>query len=193
MSIALAQLPPRLRAFIAVRLDQAIEEIQALKADVSWVKPSNLHLTLRFLGDQAPTSRLGPLSRALIEALSSCAPFCATVAGVGAFPEISRPRVIWVGFEARPLIELAERVEQCALAAGFEPSTRAFAPHLTIGRTRSLRGFGPTQSALVQAQKRQFGRATIDAITIYRSELSTLGPNYYEIFTVKLSGAGGCR
>lgn len=194
----LAELPARSRAFIAVRPDQEtalavagfVKELWPLKADVSWVKPANLHLTLRFLGDQVQASRLAVLSEALTEAALRCAPFFATVAGVGAFPRISRPRVIWVKFESPALTQLAQQAEQCALAAGFAPMTRAFAPHLTIGRVRSLRGFGPTAGALVQAQAREFGRSPVDAMTLYRSELSASGPSYHEVLTVKLGAVG---
>jgi 2'-5' RNA ligase len=190
-----AQLPPKLRAFLAVRPSQEttlavarfIEELRALEADVSWVIPANLHLTLRFLGDQAQSSRLATLAEGLAEAASRCEPFSVTAAGVGAFPQINRPRVIWVSFESTALVRLAQEAERCAQAAGFAPSARPFTPHLTVGRVRSLRGFASTARALTQAEARAFGVSVIDAMTLYRSELSPSGPKYYEIMTVKFN------
>jgi 2'-5' RNA ligase len=197
MGSPLENLPATVRAFVAVRPNHEtlsavagfIEELRPLKADVRWVKPANLHLTLRFLGDQAQSSRLATLSQCLLEVAARYEPFSVTACGIGGFPEISRPRVIWVGFEGRALLQLAQEAEQCALSAGFAPCGRPFAPHLTVGRVRSLRGFAPTARALAQAQEREFGVSVIDGVTLYCSERSACGPTYYEVMTMKLGAA----
>src|SRR2546430_5286414 len=137
-----------IRTFVAIRLDEtvraalgaAIEGLRRVARDVAWVAPENLHLTLKFLG-QVREARTAELVAAIAQATSGFAAFEATVAGLGAFPTPTRPRVIWagVGRGADALVGLAGRVDEALAALGFEREPRPFSPHATLGRVRTPR------------------------------------------------------
>lgn len=125
-----------MRAFIAVEISEgARTEVARLQetlitagADVKWVEPRNLHLTLKFLGE-VPEEKIPALTESLGRTAAETPPFSFSLQGVGAFPRMEHPRVIWVGVQEgkEQLVQLAEKV-------GGE---RPFSPHLTIGRVRS--------------------------------------------------------
>src|SRR5437660_5099414 len=102
----------KLRAFIALRMTPEVEDamarfvapLRALKASVSWVQAANWHLTLRFHGDRVRASRLYPLKLELERIAGAIAPFEVGARGLGAFPNLGRPRVLWAGLTGEPLI-----------------------------------------------------------------------------------------
>lgn len=135
-----------MRTFIAIEIsDQilaALEQIQShLKysgADVKWVEPKNIHLTLKFLGE-ASEEKCGKIKSVLDEIGHSIKPFEISLKDVGAFPKIDYPRVIWVGLDkgAKESTELARAIDEKLSKLGFECESRPFAAHLTLGRVRS--------------------------------------------------------
>ncbi len=179
-------LPDRMRAFVAIRLASKvkdalaglIEELSRTGRGISWVRPGNLHLTLRFLGGSVQTQRLRSLLASLEKIAAETPPFTMKVGGVGGFPSLNRPRVIWAGLESPELVELARRVEAAAVRHGFEPEERPFAPHLTIGRVRDPRGFSHVRGIVEEARDRKFGASRTESMTLYRSILSPAGANY---------------
>lgn len=108
----------------------------AVPRGVSWVRPEGLHLTLKFLGD-VDDARVATIAAALRGVAAAHAAVRLVVAGVGAFPSLARPRVVWAGVEATPRLELLQHdVEAACAALGFEVEGRAFRPHVTLGRVR---------------------------------------------------------
>jgi 2'-5' RNA ligase len=103
--------------------------------DARWVRPESLHLTLKFLG-QAPTRVVDDLCVDLEAALAGCASSEVELGGSGLFPSLARPRVGWIGGRADGVVGIAERVERIAVARGFPPERRDWAPHLTVARLR---------------------------------------------------------
>lgn len=179
--------PQTVRAFVAVRVDDAVEAAIAAMVDelrtgrgqgIRWARRDHLHQTLKFLGPAVPVAKLDPLRRRLEQIAAETEPFDIRVSGVGGFPNLERPRVIWVGLVSEPLVELARRVEEAAVECGFEREKRAFTGHLTIARVNSLRGFDATQRALLTVREREFGVSHIDAMTLYRSTLTPQGAIY---------------
>lgn len=142
---------------------------------VRWVKPEQMHLTLRFLGDTA-VSQLPDLQDQLTQLTSQHAPFRLYLNGVGAFPSRKKPRVVWVGLDGDLAIlqtmqaELEDRVEQL----GWSREKRPFSPHVTLGRVKDAR--------LVQAlnwnvdlAEMEFG---VTAVQLVQSELRPSGAVY---------------
>lgn len=190
-------LPETIRAFVALKMAAEVErelarfiaEMSALGESIRWADRANLHLTLRFLGAAAPSRRIGPLGAALAKLAAHTPPFSVAARGIGAFPNLARARVIWLGLQGAELAALAEQVERAALEAGFEPERRPYSPHLTLGRVRDLRGWGRVRRALESAAGREFGTSPITALHIYRSHLSPKGSTYELLERLELGGA----
>lgn len=180
------ELPEKIRAFIALRMNPEVDEavgefvkhLRKLGADVNWVKSANFHLTLRFLGPGVAIGRLPAIAAALRRIASGTAAFSIITRGIGGFPSLTSPRVIWVGLESEELVKLAKQVEEAMVTLEFEPEHRAYSPHLTIGRVRQLRGFAATRAALEAAVNQDFGKSRIESIALYRSILSPKGATY---------------
>ncbi len=179
----------KIRAFVAIRLGaeteralhDLIDELRAHGDGISWARRANLHLTLRFLGAAVDSGLIPPLIERLNTTAEETAPFAVAARGIGAFPNLSRPRVIWAGLEGEELLALASRVEKAAVESGFEAERRPYSPHLTIGRVRDLRRWTPLRQRLETAAEREFGCSTIEAMTLYESRLSSEGAIYREI------------
>ena len=136
-----------MRTFIAIELDQELQAAlrrlqqhireQVAPRSVRWVRPEGVHLTLKFLGD-TPVDKLEEVKAAMTRAAASLAPFSYTVAGVGCFPNIRRPRVVWAGVQepTGALVTLRDAVEACVAPLGFPTEKRPFRPHLTLGRVQ---------------------------------------------------------
>ncbi len=190
--------PQTVRAFVAVRVDDTVEAAIAATVDelrtgrdgIRRVRRDNLHLTLKFLGPEVPVAKLDPLRLRLEQIAAETEPFDIRVSGVGGFPNLDRPRVIWVGLVGEPLAELARRVEQASVECGFEREKRAFTGHLTIARVSSLRGFDATRRALLTMRERDFGVSHIGAMTLYRSTLTPQGSIYDRVAAFALGGSG---
>ncbi|MEW5913664.1 MAG: RNA 2',3'-cyclic phosphodiesterase [Thermodesulfobacteriota bacterium] len=137
-----------MRSFVALEMPAAVKEhaaqivrrLKASGADVKWVPPDNLHLTLKFLGEVDPV-RLPELIAALEGACAGRPALHLSVAGCGAFPKPSAPRVVWLGLEGQTaeLAGLAAAMEEAMEPLGFEPEDRPFQAHLTLGRLRQGR------------------------------------------------------
>jgi 2'-5' RNA ligase len=177
---------PRARAFFALSIgdDARLElarAIERLRAEawgerVRWVRPENLHLTLRFLGD-VETDRVAGLLASLRGALAGTGAFECRATRVGGFPSASRTRVVAAAVEPEaPLVALGERVERVVLDAGFDAEPRPFRAHVTLGRVRRppLRG-AAIDSPLAGAPLR------VDRVVLYRSELGRDGSRYTEL------------
>lgn len=130
---AALELPAEWQTYLARLIDSLKNEVTS--EAVRWARPAGIHLTLKFYGevraDMAPA-----LEAALRQAAAGYAPLALTLAGLGVFPALRAPRVVWVGVtgDLTPLMELQRAVETGAAALGFAPEARGFAPHLTLGR-----------------------------------------------------------
>jgi RNA 2',3'-cyclic 3'-phosphodiesterase len=135
-----------MRTFIAIEISEEIKNSLAqaqshLKyagADVKWVEPGNIHLTVKFLGE-ITEEKCAKVKTALDTVAASAKPFELSIKDIGAFPKIEYPRVIWVGLDkgAKESTELAAKVDDALSKLGFQKESRPFAAHLTIGRVRS--------------------------------------------------------
>lgn len=195
-------MPEQIRTFIAVELEQpqrtAIGNVQdMLKREragryVRWVAPEGIHLTLKFLGG-VDASRMPALQAALTEACQGIPSFELKIAGVGAFPNARRPRVIWVGLEGDTAIavQLAGRIDTAVAKLGFPKEERPFSPHLTIGRIKREVSASDQQfvgEMVAQAQVGELGVVKGREISIMKSDLRPTGSVYTRLFAVVLAG-----
>ena len=134
------------RAFVAIKIDPEVaQRICAVQSKldknlggIRWVKPENLHLTLKFLGPVSD-EKVAPITETLERALHSMARFSVSCRGLGVFPDIRRAKVLWVGLEGKPIANLAATVGDALAPLGFAREKREFQPHLTIGAGASRR------------------------------------------------------
>ena len=188
----------KIRTFVAVEIgsevrNRAAELIAALSAagaDVKWVEPKNLHLTLKFLGD-VDTGEIHQVCRAVQDAVADAAPFEFELRGAGAFPGAGRPRTVWLGVAQgeEELVALNGRIEPPLEKLGFRREARRYQPHLTIGRVR--RG-GPGVRALGEllSQRSDFeaGRTAVAEVIVFSSQLDRSGPTYEPLARAPLGG-----
>jgi 2'-5' RNA ligase len=185
-----------IRAFIAVNLAPAIgEEIAkvqvALKnaqGDVRWTRIEGMHLTLKFLGD-ITQAQVAPIITALRASLSDQRSFPVQAIGLGAFPNLRRPKVLWVGLRGEGLAGLQEKVESALVALDFPREERGFTPHLTLGRVRSMRGWEQVLAVVRKHEQIRFGESVIELVTLYQSILRPDGAVYSPLGTVPLQQA----
>ena len=184
-----------IRTFIAVELPPKIKEAMAgvqaeLKksgADVGWVRPEGVHLTLKFLGD-VEEGKVGRLGDALEGALGGYAPFTLRAKGIGTFPTPKAPRVVWLGVEGdvERLAAIAETVERVCGGLKFPKESRPFKAHLTLGRVRSPRGREALVKALEGFRDADLGEFPADFVSVMKSELKPSGEVYTEMRRIVL-------
>ncbi|HKS42883.1 MAG TPA: RNA 2',3'-cyclic phosphodiesterase [Blastocatellia bacterium] len=183
-----------IRTFICIEVPQTVKErIESLQrmlrinnAQISWMKPSNIHLTIKFLGD-VPLSKTESVRDSVERAAKGSGEFDIEVSTTGCFPSARSPRVLWVGLGNMPdgLKQLHANVESELARAGFPREQKRFSPHLTIGRVRSPQNAARTAEDLIaQGFAPETFRAT--EIIVMRSELNSSGSIYTPQAIIKL-------
>jgi 2'-5' RNA ligase len=177
------------RLFVAVNLPEherraAFDATAPLRdgdLPVKWVQPAGLHVTMKFLGD-VPEDRAALIGAALDAAVRAVRPFEVMLGGIGAFPSSARPRVIWLGVEIHPALELlANDVEKALGPFGFEAELRPFRPHITIGRAKQGGGVRPGRFAAFErlaAGVSYDGVAAVASVDLMESILRLEGAEY---------------
>lgn len=180
-----------LRLFVAIAVPEEIKaRLAALQRElrerlrhssVSWTKPENIHLTLRFLGD-VPSNRLDDLTAALAVAAAPLAPLTLAVAGLGCFPHTRRPRILWAGVrdEAGKLAELARAIAGATDSFYRQPTEERFAGHLTLARVRRVgrENISSLDQFIKSAATRAIGNWRAETVDLVRSELHPAGSRY---------------
>ena len=190
-----------MRAFIAVDVS-ATSQLAAVQKHLSQLGPpirpvasDNLHVTIRFLGNTA--CELLPDIRRVLEEVTARLPITqARLAGLGAFPALRRPSVVWIGLDGvDPLITAAEELNRRLAPLGFRHESRPFHPHLTVARIHCRRDGSrdviPERLFKLLRQHAQTGFETqvIDAIHLYQSQLHQDGAQYTRLHTVRCGAA----
>ena len=185
-----------MRSFIAVPLPEECREIleqiqrplRSLGTDVGWTSVSSIHLTLKFLGEIDP-NRVDEIASSLRPATVPA--FKLRVRGLGAFPNLHSPRVIWCGVEGEieRLSSLQAGVETACEGLGFERETRPFHPHLTLGRVRDKLAPGSARAIAEAARGVHYrGRAVARSVELMASELTPQGSRYRVMASLPLKG-----
>jgi 2'-5' RNA ligase len=152
---------------------------------VKWVGRDGLHLTLKFLG-QVEEERVAEIGQVLREAVAGTPILSFSLTELGAFPTLHRPRVLWVGLEAEPALELlVNRLEQRFEPLGFAKEGRPFRPHVTLGRIREGRQLPPEWLRAWETQPPQ-AAFTAPTLVLFESRLSPAGARYFPRLTLPL-------
>ncbi len=184
-----------MRVFVAVELDERLRQgmaevaarLKSFGADVRWVPAESQHITLKFLGE-VEEPRLEAVRQALRAVACSSSPFSVRLAGLGAFPSLRSPRVIWLGSEGDELAALAEAVERALERLGFAREARRFRGHLTLGRVRSAdaRLDRLAEQLRQPAARVEIGAFRVEEFHLYRSVLKPTGAEYKKLDTFRL-------
>jgi 2'-5' RNA ligase len=189
-----------IRSFLAIELPEAIrkriEEIQrdlrSLNSDVRWVSPEKIHLTLKFFGN-IEESRVDTIAKSIEPLVGGTQPFSLEAKGMGAFPNIKNPRVIWMGFidEKQVLVPLQKQLESTLATIGFQVEDRLFRPHLTLGRMNSGRGKDELIGRIQKYKEEKFGDVEVKRLVLFKSDLRPTGPIYTPLRQIKLGQGVG--
>ena len=185
-----------IRTFIAVNLAastaEEIAKVQAelreIKAGIRWVRAENMHLTLKFLGD-IDRSRVVPILEVLHATLQAQPAFLVHAQGLGGFPNLTRPRVVWAGLTQATrdtLTAVSHTLETALVPLDFPVEKRPFRPHVTLGRVRSQHGWSDVLPRVQQHGQTSFGESLIDQVTLYQSDLRPSGVVYTRLGSIPL-------
>lgn len=182
-------MPETIRSFIAFDIDntsvlQKMTHAQSFLvktgADLKLVEPKNIHVTMRFLGDVTAS-----LAEKIFEEMKKTQflPFDVKLQGIGAFPNVHYPRVLWVGITqgAEQLKSIFDQLEPRLQSLGFAPDPKGFSPHLTVARVRSGRNKAELSRIVTANAAYEFGVIRAACLTLKKSDLTPRGPIYSTI------------
>ncbi|MBT7191659.1 MAG: RNA 2',3'-cyclic phosphodiesterase [Anaerolineae bacterium] len=189
-----------IRTFIAIPLPSPLQkriwrETAPLRDSIErgiirWVPPENIHLTLKFLGN-TPEENSDTLKKIITREILKYPAFEISLRKIGAYPNISRPNVIWLGIEeSSKLFSLQKSVEKVASQIGSLPEKRRFSAHLTLGRV-SRKGYNKQSRAKIRIMLEKtpgydFGKVRVKSIHLFESQLKESGAEYRSLFEAKL-------
>lgn len=160
-------------------------DLAARTEGLSWVKSENLHVTLRFLGD-LDDAAVGRARAAVSERLAGSTAPRARLGPLSAFPNVARPRVLWVGLSegAEAVSALALAVDEGLSTSGFGPADRPFRAHITLARVREgAKGLEAIRDASVPEPP---APAILDRVAVMKSDLHPSGSRYTALQEVRL-------
>src|SRR5262249_2148089 len=184
-----------MRTFIAIEIPSEVksafaalqDEVRRAGVDVSWTRPENIHLTLRFLGE-VDERRIGEVEKVCVTSAAEFQPFTLSLNDTGVFPNARQPRVLWAGLAGgiAKAAEMGKRLDDGLALIGFEREDKDFNPHLTIGRVKSNR---KTRELIALADARRVPALSfvVTEIVLMKSELHPAGARYTPIAKVSLS------
>ncbi len=186
-----------MRLFLAIELhealraalDHAIAPLRAAEPELSWVQAGKLHLTLKFVGevDEAAAVRLAAAADGVA---AGHRPFAMTLGGVGAFPNFRRARVVWMGVESDPRLELLHHdLELACQEAGFQLEGRPFRPHITLARVRTPLSLDRAKPFARAARRVAYAASDeVRALTLLESAPGPGGAGYRRLHAAPLGG-----
>jgi len=191
----------QIRSFIAIELPSEVKAeltslekrlIQSRHSFVKWVDPEGIHLTLKFLGNISPAT-VPQIIEAITRAAQSVSPLHLQLGKLGAFPNIRRPQVVWVGVggEIEKLAILQKGIDAGLSPLGFTPESRSFSPHLTLGRLRDRVTPGEREDFAGWFSSVEFETHLsfeVDAINLMKSQLTPRGAIYSQLASIELAG-----
>ena len=182
----------KFRGFIAIDIDflpKLIEfekEIKETGANLKLVKPENVHVTLKFLGD-TEEDLVSEIERIIRNAVEDVNPFSIQLKGTGVFPNQNYIKVIWVGIEHGDQIgTIAQNIDSQISKLGFKKEKRGFSPHLTIARVKTAKNKEKLLHIIEKYRDVEFADIRVDSIKLKKSDLTQKGPIYTTLKEIKL-------
>jgi 2'-5' RNA ligase len=187
-----------IRAFLALDPpEEILREIgriqdrlrKLIHGDLRWVRPEGIHLTLKFFGDISENA-VESISAVAGQAAAEAGPFELAIGGMGVFPDLSRPRVVWLGMngEVARLVTFQQGLERALGEIGFPPEERPFRPHLTLGRITSPIGLTGLAEVLEKEKTVTAGSFTASALSLFQSDLTPRGAVYTRLAGYPFAG-----
>ena len=188
------------RLFLAIDLNEQVIArlagiqgvLEGLYRGARWVKPEGMHVTLKFFG-KLPLREVYEISNGIKGVAGRHEAFRCDISGIGGFPSLGRPRVLWAGVGAN--IELVQQVAMEVLAEmearGYGAEERQFVPHITLARFKDRREYdeGNVETLLPRYDRYEFGSTDIERLVLYSSELTPAGPIYTRVDSWELGRA----
>ncbi|MFP3984487.1 MAG: RNA 2',3'-cyclic phosphodiesterase [Candidatus Bathyarchaeia archaeon] len=182
-----------IRAFIAFdinndeilkRLSEAQQRLMKTGADLKLVRPENIHITMRFLGNIQPTM-VNKIYSEMEQATFTS--FAVEIRGLGVFPTPKYPCIIWAGIQkgAEQLRDIFNRLEPRLQDLGFKPDKKGFSPHLTIARVKTGRKKAELVHCVDELADYGFGVLKADCLKLKKSTLTPKGPIYSTLKEVR--------
>ncbi|ABW67072.1 2'-5' RNA ligase [Desulfosudis oleivorans Hxd3] len=189
--------PSKIRCFMAFDLPaEVIDDLAGIQKTVAaggvkigWVAPQNIHLTVKFLGEISPEAVQKALAAAE-QAVKGISPMQIRAQGIGVFPDMNRPRVLWAGLsgDLRSLVDFHGILDENLFSAGFGKEKRRFTAHVTLGRIKravDVRQLAAAMAPCLDFQSKPF---CIDRLMVYKSDLTAAGPVYSRLAAFALGG-----
>ena len=183
-------MPSTIRTFIALELPPSVisllekvqEDLKSMRLRAKWVRPENIHLTLKFLGNINPGD-IDKIGGAMIAAVDDFAGLTLVARGVGVFPGIKRPRVIWVGLggQIQSLFTLQRVLEDNLAGLGFKKEKNPFKGHLTLGRFRQTVNPNTIRQIMREYANLYSEEFTARRIILFKSDLKPTGAVYSQL------------
>jgi 2'-5' RNA ligase len=168
-------------------ITELIAKLQPKSRGARWIKPENLHITLKFIG-HVPNEKLSPIQTAL-SSIRIAQSVELHFRGMGFFPNEHRPRAFWCGIASSPnLAELAANIDHALVPLGIEAENRPFTPHLTLARFKSDEGIREVVHTATDMKSTDFGSATETNFHLYESLLKSTGAQYNRVASFPFIG-----
>lgn len=188
-----------LRLFLAIDIPSNIREeltkiqsqFKSLDLDASWVRPGNIHLTLKFLGNTEP-EKIPQIVEVMNTCVNSIGPFSLSLTKIGGFPNLNRPRVLWVGLadSQGSLVSAQKNIDRNLSRLGYDTDNKPFFPHLTLARFKSPKGGQEIKHKIASFNMDENKPFTITSIKLYKSELTPRGAIYTSLHEFNINPTG---
>jgi len=180
-----------IRSFLAIDVPpEVLSDISGIQAGlrktlqgaIRWVRPEGMHLTLKFFGDVSEND-IAVVSRIVGEHVKGIGPFSLHLQNLGVFPDINRPRVLWLGIggDVEALVNFQKSMDQILHGSGYAEEKRPFRPHLTLARIKEPRGLIGLARIIENRDNDMAGHFNAGGLNLYRSQLTPRGAVYTKL------------
>lgn len=183
---------PKFRGFIAIdipfshKINELSNQIKNSGTNVKLVKPENIHITLKFLGD-IDEELVEEIEKTIRQSIKDISSFKIKLVGTGVFPNQRYIKIIWIGIRDHgELGKIANNIDEQLAKFGFEKEKRPFSPHLTIARVKSAKNKEKLMEIVNKYHEAKFAEINVESIKLKKSELTPEGPIYTTIKEIKL-------